>query len=442
MIQDAGYSRREQWGWYCYDWANSAFYTSVVTVFLGPYITSIAKSAAADGHIYPFSIPVAAQSLWPYLVSLSVLSQVIFMPLVGAIADYGRRKRELLGILAFTGAGATIAMYWLDGGRWAFGSAMFLLANLAFGASIVLYNSFLPEIAPADARDSVSSTGWGFGYLGGGILLALHLFLFSNAEAWGLDGSVAVRIALGTSGLWWAAFTLITIATLRNRGPQKSPPPGQSLVGAGVRQLGFTLREVIKLPQTLLFLVAYLIYNDAIQTVIAMAAQFGSEELHLDLAVLTSAILLTQIVAFGGALAFNQLAARIGSRHAVMAALVVWVGTLIYAYLGVKTKAEFYAMAAVIGVVLGGSQALSRSIFSFMIPKGHEAEYYSVYEISDKGTSWLGPLFFGLALQWTGSFRVAILSLIIFFLGGLVLLARVDVVRAAREAGNEPPAKG
>jgi UMF1 family MFS transporter len=348
----------------------------------------------------------------------------------------------LLGCLAFTGAGATFAMFWLDGGRWAFGASMFLLANLAFGAAIVLYNSFLPEIAPAESRDAVSSNGWGFGYLGGGLLLALHLLLFSKADEWGLGGSLAVRVALSTSGIWWATFTVITLATLRNRGARKSPPPGQSLVGAGVRQLAITLREVVKLPQTLLFLAAYLIYNDAIQTVIAMASQFGSEELHLDLGVLSAAILLTQFVAFGGALAFNQLAARIGNKQAVMVALVIWSATLVYAYAGVRTKTEFYAMAAVVGIVLGGSQALSRSIFSFMIPKGHEAEYYSVYEISDKGTSWLGPLFFGLALQWTGSFRVAIVSLIVFFIAGLLLLARVDVVRAAQEAGNKPPPRG
>jgi UMF1 family MFS transporter len=190
---------------------------------------------------------------------------------------------------------------------------------------------------------------------------------------------------------------------------------------------------------TLLFLAAYLIYNDGIQTVIAVAAQFGSEELKFSMSQLTTTILITQFVGIFGALLFNRIAARLGCRRAVMLTLLVWSATLIYIYRGVSTASEFYAAAAVVGAVMGGSQALSRSLYSLMVPKGQEAEYFSIYEISDKGTSWLGPLLFGLALQWTGSFRIAILSLILFFVTGLLLLSRVDVRRAAREAGNEPP---
>jgi UMF1 family MFS transporter len=194
--------------------------------------------------------------------------------------------------------------------------------------------------------------------------------------------------------------------------------------------------------QTLLFLAAYLIYNDGIQTVIAMSATFGSEELKLPMAVLTTAILVSQIVGIAGALLFARVAARIGSRRAVLVALSVWSATLVYIYRGVSSEWEFYAAAAVIGTILGGSQALSRSIFSMMVPAGREAEYFSIYEVSDKGTSWFGPLLFGLALQWTGSFRVAVLSLILFFVLGMALLAKVDVRRAAIEAGNEPSLRG
>jgi len=435
-----GYSVREQRAWYVYDWANSAFYTTVVAVLLGPYLTALAKSAAGpDGRVYPLGIPIAAESLWPYMVSLSVLLQVIVMPVTGAIADYGRRKRELLGLLAYLGAGATIALYWVHGGRYVLGSALFLLANVAFGASIVVYNSFLPEIAPPEQRDSVSSKGWGLGYLGGGILLALNLLLYARAADLGLSEGQAVRLSLLSAGLWWAVFTIYPLRVLRNRGPQKAPPQGMTMVGAAVRQLGHTLAEVRRYPQTLLFLVAYLIYNDGIQTVITMAVQFGSEEMKLGMGTLTSAVLLVQFVAFLGALAFNQIARKTGNKQAVMLALVIWTATLVYIYLAVFTATDFYIASALIGAVMGGSQALSRSIYSFMIPKGREAEYFSVYEISDKGTSWLGPLFFGLAVQLTGSFRIAILSLVVFFAAGLFLLARVDLQRAAREAGNEPP---
>jgi UMF1 family MFS transporter len=190
---------------------------------------------------------------------------------------------------------------------------------------------------------------------------------------------------------------------------------------------------------TLLFLAAYLIYNDGIQTVIAMAAQFGSEELKFSMTQLTTTILITQFVGVIGALLFHRVSSRLGTRRAILLTLAVWAATLIYIYRGVSSASEFYGAAVVIGMVLGGSQALSRSLYSLMVPKGQEAEYFSIYEISDKGTSWLGPLLFGLALQWTGSFRLAILSLILFFVLGMVLLAKVDVRRAAIEAGNQPP---
>jgi UMF1 family MFS transporter len=434
------HSRREQRGWYFYDWANSAFYTTVVTLFFGPYLTVLAKKAASpDGFVYPLGIKIAAQSVWPYLVSLSVLSQVLALPVLGAIADYGRRKREMLALFAYAGALATIAMYFLDGAGYLFGCALLLIANFTFGASIVIYNAFLPEIAGAEERDAVSSKGWALGYLGGGLLLALNLLLYANAGALGLSEAHAVRISLCSAGVWWAVFTVIPLRVLRNRGPNKVMAPGENYLTAGLRQLAHTLRKVRNYPQTFLFLLAYLIYSDAIQTVITMSAQFGQEELRLPMSVLTTTVLGVQFVGFFGAMAFNWLAGAIGNKRAILLALLIWSGTLIYIYLGVKTVAEFYAMGAIIGIVLGGSQALSRSVYSFMIPKGQEAEYFSIYEVSDKGTSWLGPLFFGLALQFTGSYRTAVLSLIVFFLTGAVLLSRVSVREAALEAGNEPP---
>lgn len=431
--------RREQWGWYLYDWANSAFASTVVTLFFGPYLTELAKAAAVDGFVTILGLRVAALSVWPYLVSLSVLTQVIALPLLGAIADYGRRKKEMLGFLAYLGAFSTIAMFWLQDGMFQLGCLLFLVANLAFGGSIVIYNSFLPEISTPEERDSVSSKGWGLGYLGGGILLALNLLLFAKADSIGLSQTMAVRISLASAGIWWAAFTLVPMATLKNRSPRKARPAGESIVGAGFRQLFHTLGKIRKYPQTLLFLVAFLIYNDAIQTVITMSAQFGQEELKLPMSVLTSAVLMVQFVAFAGALLFDRIARLIGNKQAVMLALAIWSGTLIYIYAGVSSVFEFYLMAGIVGTVMGGSQALSRSIYSMMIPHEQEAEYFSIYEISDKGTSWLGPLFFGLALQWTGNYRLAVLSLIVFFIAGLLLLTRVDVAEAAREAGNEPP---
>jgi MFS transporter, UMF1 family len=432
-------SAREQRAWYVYDFANSAFASTVITLFLGPYLTSLAKAAAgADGMVRPFGIPVEPRSWWGYMVALSVMTQVIALPLMGTIADFSKNKKGLLAITAYIGALATVAMFALQGSAYLLGGALFLISNLAFGASIVVYNSFLPEIAGPEERDNVSSKGWGFGYLGGGIVLALNLALFSNAAKLGLTEGLAVRISLASAGLWWALFTLVPLAGLKNRPPGRIRTPGDGL-GSGFRQLFQTIREMRRYPQTLTFLIAYLVYNDAVQAVISLSGQFGSDELKIPMGTLTMAILMVQFLAFAGALLFNLIARSVGAKRAILVSLVIWTAVILAIYVTVRTTAEFFVMAAVVAVVLGGTQALSRSLFSQMIPKGREGEYFSLYEISDKGTSWMAPLIFGLALQFTGSYRTAILSLMIFFIAGLAILLRVDVGRASCEAGNDPP---
>jgi UMF1 family MFS transporter len=428
------YSAREQRGWYMYDFANSAFSTTVVTLFLGPYLTIIAKAAAdPQGYVHPFGIPVDARSYWSYIVSLSVIFQVIFLPMVGAIADYGRRKREVLAATAYLGAVATIGMFFLQGTDYLFGGLLFVIANLAFGAAEAIYNSFLPEIAPPEDRDAVSSKGFALGYIGGGLLLALNLVLFLNAAKIGISDGMAVRISLSSAGVWWAIFTIPTLVTLRNRGPARMLAAGQSAVGTVLRQLGHTLREVRKYPQTTTFLIAYLLYNDAIQTVLALASQFGNDELKIPVSQLTLAILMVQFVAFFGAMMFNWIAARINAKRAVVLSLVIWTASLIYIYLSVKTTVEFFILAAIIGMVMGGSQALSRSLYAQIIPRAKEAEYYSIYEVSDKGTSWLCPILFGLTMQFTHSYRLAILSLVVFFIAGMLVLLKVDMARGERD---------
>jgi UMF1 family MFS transporter len=427
-IQPAGQAaRRERRCWYFYDFANSAFASTVVTLFLGPWLTFLARNAAGpDGLVHPLGIPVDPRSYWSYLVSLSVALQVAGLPIAGAWADRTSNKKLLLGTLAYLGAGATMAMYWLEGTRYLLGGVLFLVANLAFGASIVVYNSFLNDIAPAERRDDVSSKGWGIGYLGGGLLLALNLALYSGAARFGISEGLAVRISLSSAGAWWALFSLIPLAGLRNRKPaQPADAGGASRV---VLQLWRTLRGMARYPQTLLFLVAYLVYNDAIQA--------GSDYLKIPMGQLTLAILMVQFVAFAGSFLFDWVAARLGAKGAVCLALVLW-SALMVAMFFVRTTAHYFVAAAVVALVMGGSQALSRSLYSLMIPKGREAEYYSLYEISDKGTSWLAPLVYGLTLQWTGSYQFAILSLIVFFVVGLILLVRVDVPRAALEAGYQ-----
>lgn len=435
-------SRRERVGWYFYDWANSAFYTTVITVFLGPYLTTVTKAAADEhGFVYPLGIPVAAASFFAYAVSLSVLLQVLCLPVLGAIADYSERKKQMLGLFAFTGSFSTMGLYFLTSSTFLLGGALFVIANLSFGASIVFYNSFLPEIAGPDERDSVSSVGWAVGYLGGGLLLALNLLLYSNAAALGLDEGHAVRFSMFAAGAWWAFFTIIPLATLKSRRSERPLPTGEHFLVVGFKQLRHTLRKAKKLPYTLLFLLAYLLYNDGIQTVIAMSAQFGQEELGVAISDLTALVLMIQFVAFCGALAFNYLARLAGTKRALVISLAIWTGTVTYAYGFLATQTQFFVLGGVIGIVLGGSQALSRSLFSLMIPAGEEAEYFSLYEVGERGTSWLGPLVFGLAVQHAGSYRIAILSLVIFFVLGLIPLMKVDVRKGAIAAGNRPPTK-
>ncbi|HEX9191700.1 MAG TPA: MFS transporter [Candidatus Deferrimicrobiaceae bacterium] len=434
--------RRERVGWYFYDFANSAFSTTVVTVFTGPYLTTVARQAAdPSGYIHPFGVPVLSGSFFPYVVSLSVLAQVLLLPVLGAIADYSRRKKEMLFLFAYAGAGATVGMYFLHGSRYLLGGGLFLLANVCFGASVVFYNAYLPDLAPPAQRDALSSVGWAMGYLGGGLLLALNLLLLSRAPALGLTAGEAVRISLASAGAWWAVFSLVPMATLRRHRPVRTLPKGEWALAVGFRQLGRTAVRAKAHPQLLLFLAAYLVYNDGIQTVISLSSQFGQEELGLPVSTLTAAILMVQFVAFFGSLIFNTLAKRTGAKAAVAISLVLWTGALVYAYAGLRDAAGFYALAAGIAVVLGGSQALSRSLFSRMIPEGQEAEYFSLYEVGERGTSWLGPLLFGLALQFTGSYRLAILSLAAFFLAGLALLLCVDVRRAEAQATDRdrPP---
>lgn len=433
----------EQVGWYFYDWANSAFSTTVVSVFMGPYLTSVTRAAAdAEGFVHPLGLSIRADAFFPFMVSLSVLLQVLILPIIGAVADYTHLKKRIMAVFAYIGAFATIGLYFVTGANYLFGGALFLVANLSFGAAMVCYNAFLPEIAGPDERDRVSSFGWAFGYLGGGLLLALNLVFYTMRDNLGISTGDAVRISLASAGIWWALFTLVPLMRLVNRQPRRQLPEGERYLTVGFRQLGHTLRKLPLLPQTMLFLIAYLLYNDGIQTVIALSSQFGSEELHMSGDQLIQLILMVQFVAFFGALGFGYLARWIGAKRAILISLVIWTGVVVYAYSPLLASGgQFFFVGAVIAIVLGGSQALSRSLFSQMIPAGQETEYFSLYEISERGTSWLGPLVFGLAIQWTNSYRVAVLALGVFFIAGLILLSAVNVRRAIQEAGNELPEK-
>jgi UMF1 family MFS transporter len=445
MVND----RREIFGWAMYDWANSAFSTTIGTVFLSPYVAGLARAAAqAAGTTTAsfFGIPVAPDSFLAYCISLSVGLQVLFLPILGAIADYSHLRKRMMQIFATLGAVATILMFFVAGDLWWLGGVLFIVANLAFGAAIVFYNAYLPDIASEDERDRVSSYGWAMGYLGGGILLALNLAFYQFSGSLGVPETLAVRINLASAGLWWLGFSFITWRRLRPRHAARALPATETYVSVGFKQLGKTLKEVKNFPETLKFLLAYFLYNDGIQTVIAVASTFAAAPLlqgglELPQSQLIQVILVIQIVAFGGALLWGRLARMIGAKEAILVSLVIWAGVVIYSYVGLKGEGdalfkEFLILGMFIAVVLGGSQAISRSLFAQMIPRGKEAEFFSFYEISERGTSWIGPLIFGLANQIFNNLRPAILSLTFFFVVGLLLLPRVNVKKAIADAKN------
>ncbi len=441
-------NRREIFGWLMYDWANSVFFTTVVGVLIGQYITVLAQKAVGEnGVVFSFGgyDLVTAKSLFSYSVGLSVFLQIFFLPVMGAIADYTHLKKTFMAFFCFLGAFACCLLFFIQGNLYVLGSVIFIVANLSAGASIVFYNSFLSDITTEDKRDKVSSWGFAAGYISGALVLFANLIFLNNAESLGVSTGMAVRICLLTAGLWWSGFALITFSLLKKRSPARAVPSGENYVVAGFGELIETFRELFKLKHTLKFLIAYLLYNDGIQTVITGSSIFISQELfvakglEVDNSVLIIAFLIAQIVGFVGALVFERIAHFTSSKTAIIVSLVIWSAIVIYAYAFLQTLTQAYIMSGVIGFVLGGSQALSRSLFSQMIPAGRESSFFGIYEISERGTSWIGPVVFGFVAQMTNSYRPAILALIVFFIVGSLILLFTNTAQAVHEAGNLTP---
>jgi UMF1 family MFS transporter len=440
---------REIFGWKVYDWANSAFSTTVAGVFLGEYTTRLAQRAVGEnGAILSLGGTdlITAKSFFPFCVGASVFLQVFLLPVLGSLADYSNLKKRMLALFCYVGVAATCLMFFVTGKLYVAGGVLFVVANLSFGASMVFYNAYLPEMTTEDQRDKVSSRGFAYGYLGGALLLALNLALvLAGPKLIGISDGLAVRLSLLSAGLWWGGFSLFTFARLKTRAAERTLPPGKSYLTVGFSELGKTLRELLRLKHTLKYLIGYLFYNDGIQTVISMASVFLAQELFVqrgmeaDQSFLIGIFLLVQFMAIFGALLFERVARWLGTKHAIVASLVVWSGIVIYAYRYLQTTTQAWFLAACIAIVMGGSQALSRSLFSRMIPAGRESSFFGLYEISERGTSWMGPLVFGLIVSRTNSYRHAMVSLIVFFVVGLIVLLVTDTDRAIHEAGNYLP---
>lgn len=451
-------NKREIFGWAMYDWANSVYYTTVVGVLIAPYLTSLAQNdlcrdvpealrqtnECLNGVIFDLGFlgAITAKSLTSATTVIGVLIQAFLMIFLSAVAEYSNLKKTFMMILCYTGVAAGCLMFFIDGNNYLFGSLLLIIANVCVGASLVFYNAYLIDITTEDMRDRVSAKGYAYGYVGGSIMLLANLLALNYAESIGISQGLVVRISLATAAIWWGSFAIITFLTLKNHGVSRQVPPGKNIVSVAFSEIAQTLREFVKLRYTLLFLVAYLFYNDGIQTVIYQASVFVEQELFIAKGLpanpgfLLLLFLETQIIAFVGALFWERVARKIGAKYTIIISLAWWAGVVVYAYAFLNDKSQAWYLGAAIGFVLGGTQALSRSLYSQMIPQGREASFFSFYEISEKGTSWMGLLIFSIVVASSGSYRQAILALIVFFVVGGILLLLNPIDKAKQEAAK------
>jgi UMF1 family MFS transporter len=442
--------RAQQRAWNWYDWANSAFYTTTLTVLFGPLMITVAGRAAGCGDspdetcnrtVDVLGLHLAAGSLPSYLTSFATIASAFILPVVGALVDRSGRKKMHMAWFAWAGSFFAALLFFVQDDNWQLGAAAVVIASILAGCSLVSYYAMLVDISTESERDTVSARGWAFGYLGGGLLLLINLGMVLGHDALGLDKELAVRLSLLSAALWWAGFTIIPVARLVNVPPRNVVPESGGLLRRSFGQLWVTLKDLRNYPVTLTFLLAYLFYNDGIQTVIYSASIYGSKQLHFEDGVLIAAILLIQFVAFGGALFFGRFARRYGAYRCLVWGTVAWMVIVVGAmFLPARNLALFLTAGIAIGLVMGGTQALSRSFYSLFIPHGREGEYFALYNACERGTSWFGTLLFGVVFQLTGSYRPAILSLIVFFALGLFFLLRLDTRRGISEAGNAVPA--
>lgn len=416
-----------------YDWANSAYITTAAVALLPDYF---ARAVVGEDGINLFGMNVSATTLWGFMLGTAAFLVFLFAPVLGAIADFSSAKKRFLMGFAYIGSFFATMLYFCESGNVGLTVLLFICSQVCFVAANVFYDAFLPQIASEDKLDAVSARGYAFGYVGGSLQFAVALGLVAMHEAVGISITMAARIGMAMTGIWWAGWTLLTMKYLKEvKTPYELPEAyrNQSKVLAylalGIRRTISTAKRVGRFKHLTLFLIAYMIYNDGIHTVTSMATIYGTEELKLPTTALMVTLLLVQVVAIGGALIFSRLASRIGAKRSVMFALVLWSGVVTYGYF-IHTTTEFFVLGMIVGIVLGGTQALSRSLYGSMIPEGASAEFYGFYSVFSKFSSIWGPVTFGLIRQITGSARLAIISLMIFFIVGLILLGFVDEEKA------------
>jgi UMF1 family MFS transporter len=407
-------NRRELFSWALYDWANSAFATTVIAGFF-PLFFKKYWSAGADVSQSTFQLG-AANSIASLLVALAA-------PVLGAIADRGAAKKRFLLAFALIGVSMTAGLYFAEQGQWLTAALLYAGASVGFAGSIVFYDSLIVSVATPEQSDRASALGYALGYLGGGLLFALNVLMYREPALFGLrDGVEGIRLSFVLVAIWWAAFTIPLLRYVRE--PVAASGSAVAAVRAGISQLARTLRRIATLRPVWMFLLAYWLYIDGVDTVIRMAVDYGLS-LGLEPGALIVALLITQFVGFPATLVFGRLGTRLGSKRAIMLGIGIYVGITIWGYF-MDSEAEFYALAGVVGLVQGGVQALSRSFYSRLIPPEEAGEFFGFYNMLGKFAAIVGPMLMGVVSLWTGSARLSILSISVLLIAGALLLARVD----------------
>ena len=412
-------ARRPQLAWALYDWANSAFATTVLAGFFPAFFRQF-WSLGAD--------PTEATLRLGLANGVAGFVMAVLAPLLGALADRGGYRKRFLISWSLLGIGATFALYFVAQGQWALAAALFTLATLGFNGGIVFYDALLVDVAKPAEYDRVSSYGYALGYLGGGLLFAVNVLMVSKPAWFGLaNAAAAVRWSFISVAVWWLVF-MLPLAFYVTEQPGLPGGGGQGSLRASLAELRQTLRHVLGYRNMLIFLAAYWLYIDGVNTIVKMAVDYGMA-LGFDTQMLLAALLLTQFVAFPAALLFGRIGERLGARGGVLIGIAVYAGVTAWAYF-LHTVVQFFAMAVVIGLVQGGVQSLSRSFFGRLVPEGKSAEFFGFFNMVGKFGTVLGPLLVGLVAYLTGSSRASILSLVLVFAAGGVLLLWVKTPAA------------
>ncbi len=407
--------RRQIISWSMYDWANSAYATTVMAGFF-PIFFKQYWSAGADVTDSTFHLGVAN--------SLASVLIAALAPLLGAVADRAGARKKFLLTFGLLGVVMTGSLYFVQRGDWVAATTLYVLASVGFLGGNIFYDALLVNVAHPNQRDRVSSLGYALGYLGGGLLFAVNVWMTLQPQTFGLaDAGEAVRLSFVCVALWWAVFALPLLIFVKEAGADDAHL-SLAAISQGLRQFMQTFREIRQLRMVWVFLIGYWLYIDGVDTIVVMAVDYGMS-LGFDSNSLIIALLITQFVGFPAALVFGRLGERIGSKRSIFIAIAVYVGVTAWAY-QISNITEFYAIAVTIGLVQGGIQALSRSLYSRLIPQDKSAEFFGFYNMLGKFATVLGPLLMGWVGVISGSPRVAILSLMVLFVAGAAVLWRVD----------------